>query len=259
MVASDFWRPILDAFDKGWNAYGISNDFPRKGWADLKFTDSPEEAVAYADQGVPYKTSAAQFKIVNAELQDALERVYNAPRSVVLIGKQYADGPEVEIAKTLSREVVRRFNVPVRVTNRRVVFDGVFAAAKKEGWLDKLHAVCYTGPLGLRPLTEDEKSIGERLVMIQDPSVHQLASTSNAYAYMFLPGDIGTMNRLFEILTLIQTGKLARKPVLLVGRKFWQPIMDAIFKAMLERADGLKFISEQDSRNIKIVDEDNVE
>jgi predicted Rossmann-fold nucleotide-binding protein len=40
-----------------------------------------------------------------------------------------------------------------------------------------------------------------------------------------LPGGIGTMDELFEALTLIQTGKIERFPLILIGRAYWQPLM----------------------------------
>lgn len=46
-----------------------------------------------------------------------------------------------------------------------------------------------------------------------------------SYAFIALPGGIGTMDELFEALTLIQTGKVLNFPVVLMGREYWGPLL----------------------------------
>jgi uncharacterized protein (TIGR00730 family) len=46
-----------------------------------------------------------------------------------------------------------------------------------------------------------------------------------SYAFIALPGGIGTMDELFEAMTLIQTRKIKEFPVILIGRSYWQPLM----------------------------------
>lgn len=47
-----------------------------------------------------------------------------------------------------------------------------------------------------------------------------------AQAFVIFPGGFGTMDELFESLTLIQTGKVRHFPVVLVGTAYWQGLMD---------------------------------
>lgn len=47
-----------------------------------------------------------------------------------------------------------------------------------------------------------------------------------AKAAVFFPGGYGTMDELFETLTLVQTGKMARIPLVLVGKEFWHRLID---------------------------------
>ena len=56
-----------------------------------------------------------------------------------------------------------------------------------------------------------------------------------SYAFIALPGGIGTMDELFEALTLIQTGKVEHFPVVLIGVSYWAPIL-AFLRRMV--ADG---------------------
>lgn len=51
-----------------------------------------------------------------------------------------------------------------------------------------------------------------------------------SYAFIVLPGGAGTMDEMFETMTLIQTGKLKDFPIILMGKDYWQPLMDFVYK-----------------------------
>jgi len=55
-----------------------------------------------------------------------------------------------------------------------------------------------------------------------------------AQAFVTMPGGFGTMDELFEVLTLIQTGKIDRVPVVLMGVEFWSGMEDWIRHTLLE-------------------------
>jgi uncharacterized protein (TIGR00730 family) len=65
------------------------------------------------------------------------------------------------------------------------------------------------------------------------------------------PGGFGTLDELFETLTLIQTGHMRKVPVVLVGKDYWDPMLDWIKETML-KAEGN--ISEEDLDLFKVVD-----
>jgi hypothetical protein len=52
-----------------------------------------------------------------------------------------------------------------------------------------------------------------------------------SYAFIILPGGIGTADELFEVLNLIVTEKLQRVPIVLVGSSYWQPLIDWYYKS----------------------------
>jgi uncharacterized protein (TIGR00730 family) len=72
-----------------------------------------------------------------------------------------------------------------------------------------------------------------------------------ASAYVVLPGGFGTLDELMEALTLIQTGKSRRIPIILVGSAFWEGLM-AWFRERLV-AEGM--IDAGDMELIRIIDE----
>jgi hypothetical protein len=49
-----------------------------------------------------------------------------------------------------------------------------------------------------------------------------------SYAFVALPGGLGTLDELSEALTLVQTGKIANFPIVLIGRDYWQPFVDML-------------------------------
>lgn len=54
-------------------------------------------------------------------------------------------------------------------------------------------------------------------------------------AYVVMPGGFGTLDELFEILTLVQTGKVPPRPVVLVGKAFWSGLAEWINAQLLAR------------------------
>ncbi len=69
--------------------------------------------------------------------------------------------------------------------------------------------------------------------------------------YVYFPGGFGTLDELFEIITLIQTKKIEKLPVLLYGREFWEPLTRWFEKELLKHH---KTISKEDLELFQLVD-----
>jgi uncharacterized protein (TIGR00730 family) len=54
-----------------------------------------------------------------------------------------------------------------------------------------------------------------------------------SYAFIGLPGGLGTLDELFEALTLVQTGKMELFPIVLIGREYWAPL-EQLFERMVQ-------------------------
>ena len=73
-----------------------------------------------------------------------------------------------------------------------------------------------------------------------------------AQAFVVMPGGFGTLDELFEALTLIQTEKIKKFPIVLFGSDFWSGLIDWIKKTLLEEYHN---VSPEDLHIIKIVDD----
>lgn len=74
----------------------------------------------------------------------------------------------------------------------------------------------------------------------------------HAVAYVVMPGGFGTLDELFESLTLVQTGKIPNRPIILVGKAFWSGLLDWIKDQLL----GNRLISPQDMDLLQLIDDE---
>lgn len=73
-----------------------------------------------------------------------------------------------------------------------------------------------------------------------------------AQAFVFMPGGFGTIDEVFETLTLIQTGKIDRVPLIFMGKDYWGGLMEWIEKTMLNEEHN---INKEDLNLFEITDD----
>ncbi|MCA9364420.1 MAG: TIGR00730 family Rossman fold protein [Candidatus Moranbacteria bacterium] len=81
--------------------------------------------------------------------------------------------------------------------------------------------------------------------------VRKVILSFSSQIYIFFPGGFGTMDELFEMLTLIQTKKTAPIPVILVGKEYWEPLLEWIRTTMYEKNSA---INKEDMDMFTLVD-----
>jgi hypothetical protein len=72
-----------------------------------------------------------------------------------------------------------------------------------------------------------------------------------AIGFAIYPGGFGTIDELFELLTLVQTGKLQKRPIVLVGKEYWNGLYDWLITQVLTRG----YIEAEDLHYVQIVDD----
>ncbi|GAA4307000.1 TIGR00730 family Rossman fold protein [Nibribacter koreensis] len=81
--------------------------------------------------------------------------------------------------------------------------------------------------------------------------VRKVMFVKYAQGFIGMPGGFGTLDELFEAITLIQTKKIGKFPIVLVGKKYWQGMFDWIKEVMLEQESN---ISPEDMDLVHLVD-----
>jgi uncharacterized protein (TIGR00730 family) len=81
--------------------------------------------------------------------------------------------------------------------------------------------------------------------------VRKVMFVKYSQGFVVMPGGFGTLDELFEAITLIQTGKIDKFPIILVGTEFWSGLMDWIKTTLTEK---LRTVSEEDLDLIELVD-----
>ncbi len=125
---------------------------------------------------------------------------------------------------------------------------GIMEAANKGGFAGKSKSI------GLNIILPHEQSGNP----YQDISLNyrhffsrKVMFVKYASAYVVMPGGFGTLDEFAEVLTLIQTGKSRRFPIILMVSKFWQPLLDWFKNTLIEEGT----ISEKDLDLFQVVDD----
>ena len=69
--------------------------------------------------------------------------------------------------------------------------------------------------------------------------VRKVMFVKYAQGFIVLPGGVGTLDELFEAITLIQTGKIGRFPIVLVGTSYWNGMLEWIKETMLNQEQNI--------------------
>ena len=99
------------------------------------------------------------------------------------------------------------------------------------------------------PMEQDPNPYLDKWVNIRYFFVRKTLLIKYSYAFVIVPGGFGTLDELFEAVTLIQTGKIKDFPVIIFGREFHQELVEHI-----EKMRQLKTISETDLQLFLVTD-----
>jgi len=102
---------------------------------------------------------------------------------------------------------------------------------------------------------EQESNIfidSDKLITFDHFFVRKVMFMKYAQGFVVLPGGFGTFDELFEAITLIQTEKIGKFPIILVGSSFWEGLIKWIKEVVLEQENN---VSHKDFDHFQIADE----
>jgi uncharacterized protein (TIGR00730 family) len=79
----------------------------------------------------------------------------------------------------------------------------------------------------------------DKLITFDHFFVRKVMFMKYAQGFIVLPGGFGTFDELFEAITLIQTRKIGKFPIILVGKKYWKGLLDWVKDEMLEEEGNI--------------------
>jgi uncharacterized protein (TIGR00730 family) len=75
----------------------------------------------------------------------------------------------------------------------------------------------------------------DRFITFRHFYVRKVMLVKYSYAFIAMPGGFGTLDEIFETVTLIQTGKIQNFPLVLMGKEYWAPLLDFMHQRLLAR------------------------
>ncbi|WP_235954694.1 LOG family protein [Cyclobacterium salsum] len=207
----------------------IRNAFKEKDWAEIKSADS-----------------WVVFKVIS-EFVEGFEKLAKIGPCVSLFGsaRTQSDNPYYIMTEAIAAKLVQHGYGVITGGGPGIMEAGNKGAHSQNG-----------KSVGLNILLPFEQFNNvyidpDKLITFDYFFVRKVMFTKYSQGFIVLPGGFGTLDELFEALTLIQTRKIGRFPIVLVGKTYWGGLIDWIRDTMLT-ADGN--VNEEDLDLFALVD-----
>ena len=195
----------------------IEKAFENKNWNEIKTKDSWQI-----------------FKIM-AEFVQAFETLSKIGPCVSIFGsaRTQADNPYYKMAQDIAEKLTLKGYGIITGGGFGIMEAGNKGAHKGEG-----------KSVGLNidlPFEQETNTYidNDKLINFDYFFVRKVMFVKYAQGFVVMPGGVGTLDELFEAITLIQTQKIAAFPIVLVGKDYWSGLMDWIKNVMLEKEQNI--------------------
>lgn len=161
----------------------------------------------------------AHLEHISREFSDGFQFLKRYPKSITIFGSSMAK-PEDQSYKSayeLSARVARELNYAVITGGGPGIMEAANKGAYEAGGIS----------LGLNVSLPHERTTNAYATQAMKFSYFFSRKTMLVFAaetYVFFVGGYGTFDELFNVLTLIQTGKIPRVPIILFGSEYWNPL-----------------------------------
>ena len=199
-----------------------------------------------SNESHPHFDSWRIFRILS-EFVDGFETMTNFGPSVSIFGSSRAkpDSPHYHLACEIAKKITQKgFGI---ITGGG---PGLMEAANKGAQMAKGRSCGINVNLPYEetsnPFIDSKYHLTFRYFFVR-----KVMFIRYAQAFVFLPGGFGTLDELFEALTLIQTDKIKPFPIFLIGTDYWKGMVEWLRNSPL----GIQYLEEKDFNLFKITDD----
>lgn len=227
-----FWSDAVERLQHNWNARGLVDpaEPPSIAFADGVSEGLPVILEAIHAAGPKnVRSIVADIESLSHDLHEGPMALKEVATAVTFVGgkRLRPSDPEVHAARALA-EQLGRSQVPMRLGGPGALFDAVHSGNQSAQGPSLQAFLLDDGKLD-RASVEKRADVG---YVAKSAIAHKPLMYENNVGIVALPGGVGTMDEVFEIACLISTGNAPKRPLVLVGREFWAPLIDAFEKAM---------------------------
>ena len=167
---------------------------------------------------------------IDREFREGFDFLKSYPKSVTIFGSSMAavGSKDYLRAQELGGRIVKELKYAVMTGGGPGIMEAANKGAKEAGGIS----------LGLNISLPHEHKSNDYLTQHIKFSYFFTRKTMMMFAaeaYVYFPGGFGTFDELFSVLTLIQTGKIPRVPIILIDSEFWNPLLFFMKDIMLEK------------------------
>lgn len=192
----------------------------------------------------PSKETWRTFRIM-AELIKGLDTLTGVTKGISMFGSARirSGSPYYELARATAYEIGRK-GFTILTGGGPGAMEASNRGAKEAGALS----------IGLNIKLPFEQHVNPYVDIVETFNfffVRKIMLVKYAHAFIILPGGFGTLDELFEALTLIQTGKVSNFPVILMGKDYWMPLINWMRDTLLAE----RMVNLEDYKQIHITDD----
>lgn len=186
-----------------------------------------------------------RISLISREFKEGFSFLEDLPRSVTFFGgvNINEENPFYKKAEALAFRIAKELNYAVLTGGGPGIMEGANKGAFEAGGRSA----------GLTIQLPREQVVNPYLTKHLDFYYffsRKVCLSFAAEAYIFFPGGYGTLDEFFEVLTLVQTKKIEKVPIVLVGHEFWDGVYEMLKNELLSR----KTIEEEDLKLFTITD-----
>lgn len=256
LVGSDYWRPLMGFLKKSCCRLGVISEDMINAWP---IVDTAAQAFDYLKDVKDVRsacdlspnsfhcTGNIDWKVfrVMAELVEGFDFLTGLDHAVTILGtKSIVPGSvSYEVAYELGRLLAGE-GLTVVTGGKTGIAEAANKGAFEVGGTSVGIGMKVGGDVTVNPYMN-------KSILFHFPFTRKLMITAPTKAFIFFPGGFGTLHQLFEILTLIQTKKIKRRPVILYDHEYWEPLHAFIKKTLVH---DVETINDEDDEIYQIVD-----